>query len=469
MVIQEKADWPLDSARIKSYQLYEALYRGDHRKAFIQKIAMQLYARPDDGITYLVFGYPALIVHAVTGLLVTAPPVVSYAEKELAEALQGVMTRSRLDAVLLEACNAAGAHGDSLLCVRKRADGVVIEPRPAYCYFPEVNPDNCREALSESLAWEREWKGRKVVRVDRYLPSRVVMEAFELSGTKIGRQMDHAEVMEMTGSESVVVPTGVMDRNTLVHLPNVRPVNSYFGVSDYDGLVPLFEEANYRASQISRILDKHADPKMAGPPIHTGPDKRIDLSQGYFQTTGGEAPKYITWDAKLEAAFEHLNRIEAAIYSMSEVSKALATTAQGARYDSGRAFRMQFAQTLAKAARKRLYLDPALKEAVRLAVAMTLGRSYEETPEPNVRWRDGLPKDMATDSQTENNRIASKTTSRASAIMRLDDCSELAAQAELDRIDAEQQRFGGVEMPPEVETPEEPDEESEDDGSEEEA
>lgn len=470
MRLETGAAWPPDPDRIDKYDRFEQLYNGDHREAFKEAIAAKLYNKGADGLTYLVFAYPEIIVNILADLLVGAPPVISYEEKLFSDALAAVSKRSRLNCVLMELVQESGFRGDALFLVRRGPEGAVIESRPAYTYFPELHPDNCREVVSESLAWVRKWGEKEVVRVDRYLKSRIIREAYELNGGELGRQLDPADVMEMTGAESVVQPTGVLDRNTLVHMPNVRRGNSYFGRSDYDnGLVTLFEEANERASQISRILDKHADPKIAGSKLHVDPNGQAK-QLGYYETEDGQIPQYLVWNAQLPAAFDHLDRIENAIYATSRVSKALAVVASGGSFDSYRATRMQLIPTLAKRNRKQIYADPALKEAIRLALAIELQMPFAAVPEPNVRWRDGLPKDTSQDSTTEATRISSKTTSLRSAIQRLDDCSEETAKAELRRIAEEQAEFGNQPLPQNEPPEEEPDDSEEpEEGSEEDA
>ena len=70
-------------------------------------------------------------------------------------------------------------------------------------------------------------------------------------------------------------------------------------------------------------------------------------------------------------------------------------------------------------------------------MALEIGQSFAETPAPNIRWRDGLPKDLQEMAQTNATRIASGTLSRLSAVMLEMDCDEQTAAAELAEIEAE--------------------------------
>jgi len=460
-------EWPAEPDRIGRYRFFEQLYDGEHEKAFERKIYKPRSQAGGDGLTWLEFDYPRIIVDVATNLLVSEPPVISYADKTLNEALKRVTNRSRFSAILMEVAQGSAMRGDGVFVVRNSARGVVIEPQPAYSYYPELDPDNCREVLSEQLAWTRDFEGRQVLRVDRYENGQIVREAYWFRRMAVGARIAGTVLSRVLGGDEVI-PTGLKDRNTIVHVPNQRKDNDFFGKSDLGGGLPsLFGEINWRASQISKILDRHADPKMSGPKIKLPPGmENLDLSQSNYFAVGKDdpAPTYLIWDAQLISATEHYKRLETEILRHSETAAVLAGKIEGARFDSARAYRIQLAPTLAKNSRKRTHLDPAVKETLRIAVAMELGIRFEDVPDPSVRWRDGLPKDTAEASQTENNRIASKTSSRLSSIRRLDDCDEPTALEELERIAHEQEKFGAVEMPPttpESDTTPEPEDESE--------
>ena len=436
-MIYSGADWPPDSARINDYRRYLALYDGDHRDAFREKVAAQIYA--GDALTFLVCNYPRTIVNIPADLLVGAPPVISYEEKDLNDAWQQIQQDSHFDTALLEAVQDSRKLGDAVFVARRSGQQVLIETKPAYCFFPELDPDNVRVSQSQRLAWRRPFEGKDIVRVDRYEPGQVVREAWTLDGIKVGRRMIGAELARALGAAPEVETTGVADRSTLVHLPNGRSSKDFFGRSELGGgMEALFEEVDERLSQISRILDKHADPKMSGPPLAAGPGQVVNLSQAnYFPAVQGLETKYITWDAQLIAAFESYKHVVEEIWKHSQISPLLAGYVNGASYDSSRAFKLQMAATLLMMARAGLYLDAATRDVVRVALALKLGIPFADVPAPNIRWRDGLPKDLAELAQTNSTRIATGTLSRHTAIMAELDCDEATAAAELAKAEAE--------------------------------
>lgn len=450
--------WPPDRHRIEAYRRFESLYEGDHRAAFIENLAIKLYDKGRDGLTNLILDYPKSIVDIPAELLVSSPPIISYEDPEMNSAWQEIAERSQWDAALLELSQDTNMRGDGVIEVRNSADGVVVETKPAYCYFPSLSPSNVRVVTGEALAWTEKFDGSTIVRVDRYAAGTVAREAYRLDGVVLGQQLYGSDLGSALGGVEQLDSTGV-ERSTLVHVPNTRSSNKYFGHSDLGGGLPtLFEEVNERISQISRILDKHASPKMAGPSSLIGADGRVNLRGDFFGvSSGADPPLYLTWNAQLEAAFRALDAVIDEILKHSKISKLLMGFVNGASYDSARAYKMQLAPTLAKVAKKGIYLDGACRVAVRLAVAMRTGRTYAATPTPNIRWRDGLPKDLAELSTTNATRIANSTLSRRTAAMAEMDCDEATADAELAMVEAEQERFGGASMPvavPEITTPE---------------
>lgn len=453
------AAWPPDAERMEKYARYEHLYEGRHRDAFIEDYAARLKSGATlDDLKDRVLDYPRSIVDIPADLLVGQPPVISYEDKSLNDAWREIADRSGWDAALLELVQDTGMRGDGVLLARKTKDGAVLEPRPAYVYFPEVRRGNVRSVKAEALAWEDELDdGKMIVRVDRFDAAGIRREAYWLNETRtgLGERLAGHELARALGGDKEVEALSV-GRSTLVHLPNTRSSNSYFGRSDLGGGLPsLFREADMRITQIMRILDKHASPKMSGPSSLIDDNGIVNLSQDYFGIgTGETAPTYLTWNAQLEIALKALDVVIDQILAHAKISPLLMGFVNGASYDSARAFKMQLAATLAKVARKGLYVDIAVRSAVRLAVALQLGLTFAEVPQPNVRWRDGLPKDLAEMATTNGQRIGSGTLSLRSAIMAEMDCDEQTADSELLQVQADRRRFGEASAAPEIPTSE---------------
>lgn len=444
------AEWPPPghAERFDRYANFKKLFKSGVNEVLSKRIDYRLDRCTNKALAEtcaIVLDYPRLMSLVCANLLVGEPPLIFFSDNSHNEAWQHIANESDLWPTLLEAAVSTSYHGDGVLMARRRDDGeVVVEAKPAYTWFPELSADQCREVRKHVFAWELDAGGRKVLRVDEYLGGECRRTVYEKpKALRVGAQITGRKAEEIIGGPEIV-STG-LSVPPIVHLPNLRSPDEYFGESDYTpGLLTLFGAACNRISQIDLILDLHAEPKMAGPDI-TDPNGDVNpMAVQYYTIEGGGAdfhPRYITWDAKLDSAYKHLEKICEEILAQSEISRVLIGWVNGARYDSAQAFKLQFVPTLAKTARKRTYADPALKRVARMAVALKLGKPLKEIPFPLIQWQDGLPQDALQSAQVEQIRLLSGTTSVMSAIQRQDSCTEAAAQEEMDQIALEKAKL----------------------------
>ena len=115
-------------------------------------------------------------------------------------------------------------------------------------------------------------------------------------------------------------------------VPNWRLDDEFWGMSDYYDLEGIFDELNNRVSRISRVLDKHESPKLILPPGIMKWDEQYgrwyiekeDLEAIEVDPTEaekfGDLPRYLTWDAQLEAAFKQIDKLLEFAFIVSETS-----------------------------------------------------------------------------------------------------------------------------------------------------
>lgn len=472
--------WPPtdDLARLHRYKYFEQLFEADHKTAFADKSAKVPEELED--IIYLILDYPGLISRCCADFLFGEPPVFSVPANEsgaekVQEALKGLVKANNLLPTLYESELSASYRGDTVfyLSVRPRYPGgkpeVIIQERPACYYFVEKNPDNCREIVSEALAWEREFiqggQVKRALRVEHHVPGRIYNEAFLLDDvvpTYVPGQekskyfFDQYKVREHIPLEWLYekppkeeVPTKV-DQSLLIHVPNVRHGKDYWGVSDYaGGLDTLFDAANGRISKVSEYLDKHTAPHLIIPEGSnlTGPDGNIRVDEieaiKVDPEIGKTLPRLLTWDGQMVAAYEFLKMIAELIFKFSEISPAVFGEDKAGSIESGRAMKMRFIRTQAKISRKRMYMDPAVKRVLFLALALNhMHFNGPEPIEPQIIWQDGIPTDYTEAVANEKVRLEAGLTTKVAAIRRIDNVSEKEAQAELEAIREEKKEDG---------------------------
>ncbi len=463
--------WPPDQDRLKGYELREQLFEGDHQQAFRNKGAkLPKHLRKK---VYLEFDYPKLISTTYADLLFGEAPVLTLQGTGEQDALNQLVKENDLFNSLYEAELSCSFRGDSVFRVglAKGDDGipyVAIEEKPAYTYFVELDPDNRRRTLSQCLAWERPiQRGGDVyryLRVERHKPGIIENELYLIEGhTKIKRRVD-LSVLYPTNTPRPIEETGV-DFPLLFHFPNTRHGSRYWGQSDYTpGLINLFDEVNFRWTNVSSILDKHADPKMAVPFGMIKKDGSVKHSELNMMEVGPDDkdPRYLGYEPRLDSCFEEIETLEEKILMLADISPAMFGKDKAGNIESGRAMRQRFIRMLTRVLRKASYRQPRLQKM--LFAAMMLAHVWLKRAKPSglceVLWRNGLPSDDTELTDVAARQVEARIMSRFSAIRYARRVGPEEAQAEMDRIAAEQaaaapQESSGPPQGPEVvrETP----------------
>lgn len=210
---------------------------------------------------------------------------------------------------------------------------------------------------------------------------------------------------------------------------NIRAFNvsgTVYGYDDYVPLDALLAEIIVRVSQISAILDKHADPSLVGPVTMLKQDPKtgemyFEKGKFYGINPDDAKPEYLVWNGQLDAAFQQLEFLVNQLYIVSEMGAALTGGADGsANAVSGTAMRAKMVNPLAKARR----VSNALTLPVRRlfsVIGSGLPDIDSKTGEPgsgkdtdlpfahvSVQWEDGLPDDPR--EQIENCKLATGET-----------------------------------------------------------
>ena len=114
---------------------------------------------------------------------------------------------------------------------------------------------------------------------------------------------------------------------------------------------------------------------------------------------------------------------------------------------------------MAKAQRKRLYYDKALKEVIYIAQLLAKAHNIEvggvklkgEAVRPEIEWFDGIPQDIVEQVDVETKRLDAGLTSTKDAIMRIDGVDEKVAEQKVVEIQAENK----IDLPEPSVTPDE--------------
>ena len=472
--------WPPDGEadRLEKYNTNKQLFEGNHADVYATQFHRieRVIGNFEDVISYAVLAnFQKLLSVKTADLLLGEPPIITVGgdnpDQELINSIDKISKNSDLmntaDMLVID----VSRYGDGLFYIHKDADlkaGTIDVTQPPI-WFPVVSSDNVKKILYHVLAWRYDvevppngfWQSlfsdtksdkKSYLKVQIHSKGSYEERVYELevgTNTRIIKQ-------ESTNT----VNTG-LDDFAVIQVPNLITSDRVTGLDDYTDIDSLVSELEVRISQIARILDKHAAPSVQGPAAAIEKDPRTGewkLKMGsYFPRRSNDDPKveYLTWDAELDANFKIIDKIINLLYTISEMGSAIFGDMEGHKagnVPSGTALRRLMISPLAKAARIRKRLDPALKKAIKLCSQLGgEGVVNLKDAEINISWQDGLPADPLESAQIEQIRTGNKaTTSVESSIKRLDGLYGKALDEEIEKIDEDESKanpIGGQNFP----------------------
>lgn len=457
MTYLSKTDtWPptqKDRNRLEKYKENKELFEGSHDEAF-KDVQDKLNSNDVQAMTYLVMNYCGLLSKLSADMLFGESPEISGEEDAVDDRLKELMNQNNFFTNLYETALGSSYRGDACLKVRygKRSKfkddrEVLIVPQNPNYYFVEHAPEDIREIERKVIGWKfkmdttgNDVKDTKYLKIAVHEPNRIYNYLYEMNGQTVGKQVS-LDTNNIAPNLEEEQETGI-DDFLIVHIPNWRSDERYWGYSDYLDIKSLQDEANNRLSQISRVLDMHADPKMRGPAEAMDDEGRVPVTGSkYFPyERDGVKPEYITWSAKLESAFKQVDEILDAMFLVTETSPDAFGLEGSNLAESGRALKYRLMRLVSKIGRKRIYYDRGIKDILHLAQLMDVrhnGGNYE--PEvPSISWRDGLPDDFKEKSTITESLDRSDAISVEEKVRyNHPDWEEEKIQSEIGRIEAE--------------------------------
>lgn len=469
--LQRGMPWPppgdFGVERLRRYAENELLFRGKHE--LVYKDWVRLLREDQKATLELAVDFPGAVSRLFADLLFGETPRFAIGDMyDSAEQkwLDTLIEENGLHTLNYAAALAQSFRGDVIYKVRleEGRERAVIETVPASLWYPVVDPDNVKRIIGHVIAWEKireEGSGKnkpqkvRYLRAEIHLPGSVHQRLWRLEQSKegplvIGERADLRLFYDQPPPEDQ--ETGVAEP-LVVHVPNLELDNSPFGLDDYTAADTLFQELDIRLAQISRVLDKHVDPNMYGPPLGSDEDEerspvghRVARIGGrYFEVDSDQViPGYLVWDAQLSAAFEYLDRLLYALYIATDTNEAAFSLLKGGNVPSGTALKRLLMRPLARTNRKRVYFDWALRRVIKLAAKLEAANGRDLPIDPadlalQIDWRDGLPEDPEEAARIEQIRTGGKATSSVwSAIRRLDGGPPQSIEREIERIREEE-------------------------------
>jgi hypothetical protein len=443
---------PTEAERLERYAQNRLLFEGKHEQVY--KDWIRLLREDQQATLEMVLNWHKRLTLLFADLLLGEPPRIIAGDQDSEEqkALERLIEDNDLFNVAYEVALDVSRYGTGIFKIRYDGRAIIEGQQPAI-WFPVVKPDNIKEIQAHVLAWTYEEEAlergktvkKKYLQTEIHERGRITTAKYPIENNIIGPAIEQEET-ETDVDEFLVVPVN-----------NILTTDRVTGLDDYSDLDSIIQELEVRIAQISRILDKHADPNMYGPDTVLERDPATGQwgyrSGGKYFPVGKDEqpPGYVTWDGQLEAAFRQIDLLMEQLYILSETSAAAFGQLKSGLAESGTALRRLMMAPLAKVNRIRMRFDPALKEVLWLASILERAQGMAGAvvlENIHIDWKDGLPDDEQEVTQNETQRYTAGLTSLESSLRRLYGLEGEALQEEIDRIRSEQSGQGATGLPP---------------------
>lgn len=449
--------------RFEDYVRWREILRGNHAAAWNAKKALTRFY--DGSTDYMrdpviremlqtlsselsvVANLPRVIERKFASLTIRGFRLAVADDDKATETLASVLDQSGGWPLLHRCAYRLGGYGNAILTARRGDDGkVILDARDPWAWFPETDPADASRVLRHVFAWRYVYQDIEYLMQEIREPGKITRTANQLH-TAASTMLGAPVTWESLGFDPAIykpeeaLPTG----ETLVAVwRNVTDEESIFGDSDLLGNEPAANEVTARLSQISRILDQHADPKMQGPAsaLRTDPNTgkpKVEISGARFwprENADDPSFEYVTWDAQLAHAFEqYKNAIKLLCIGM-EMSPALLGMEEGAGVEATETLRLRAVSTVDAVEAKRQFATAGIKEAARLVLMLSGAKSDKPV---TVEYADALPPSRTeVADQVQKERLAGLL-SRKRAIKKLNpEMSDKDVDLEDERLQAEE-------------------------------
>lgn len=455
-------------------------------------------------MSYVNYNVFSLVSRLYADMIWGESPKVEFKDQQLQDWFDNWREEVDFDVKGYEASLSASYYGDAVFKVSTRETypgsgikQVVVDQIDPCIWFPDVDEESAEPPKSHTLLFEKKiGNDQRAYLLEIYTYGEIIYESYALNNgeykevdpnTYFADELANVATKTRTREDGEVqyyIETGCQ-YPLIVNIPNLGTPSHFFGVPDYsDDVKSLSYAINQNLTAIQSIIMKHADPMLVVPDSaikqaiqDIGADKTSRTAQNYgfgdtetFNTTvqtqpniakqavasqviqntkvmglpsdgSGIEPKYVTWDAQLEAIFTQIKELKESVMQACDVSPILINPDKSTGNLSGIALKRLAYSTINRAKRKQMYLKAGLKQLFYIVqeVAKNNGVIFPNAaPEtPTIRFNDGLPNDLAEMAQTQQLLLDAGIQTTKDAVAYVYDMNEQQAIAKVTEIDKE--------------------------------
>ncbi len=429
--------------RLSEYSEYKDLYEGDFNKAFSSTVMKIRKRYPlDDTISQSLININLFwaLTEFFKGFLTNQGISVNVDDKRQT-VWDEISDNNNFISVLKEVYIDNSRFGNGIFKIAFIDNEVKIFSVCPDCWIPVFNQGNLNDIAGHILVFPLEiienGVKKQFKKIEKHHKGYIENEIWTCVNGEIGRQLQPEE-MSLFNVEEIEDYSQIWDDFLVFPVKNTTESDSYFGESDYKRCKSIVEEIMLTISQNSKIINRHANPKLSGSEQNLEYDpvtnERIFPNTDFIKIgTDGVKPEYITANLQADAIQRHVDTLMNFFYILTKTPpQAYGLNIAGNM--SGESLRKIFLAALAKVDDiKQVSFTSAIQDVVKCAMA------FNSTPVKNVNvaWGEPIPADYSELVTTENSRVSAGTQSKLTTIMTLDNVSEEDAKAELDRIKEE--------------------------------
>ncbi len=388
-----KLKWDIeDSKRLQNYARYRELYRSEFSRPFRGVINKLIQRYPLQNTTAQTL-IEVNLFKSLTDFfkyLTTNNNFNIVVKGEGQQIWNQIAEDTNFISVLKEICVDNSRFGDALFKVAFQNNEVKIFSVCPDCWFPVFNNGNLNDLAGHILIFDIVNNGKLYKHIEKIHRGYIENEVWEVSNGVLANQIRDVEAFGLLPIDDF---SDKWNDFVLFPVKNTTESDSFFGESDYKSCESIVEEIMLTVSQNSKIINRHANPKLAGSVENTelNPltgERHFPNSDFITMGKDGQKPEYITADLQSDAIKTHIETLMQFFYILSK------TPPQAYGIDisanmSGESLKTILSSSLAKVKDIR---SVSLTNAIIKTVQCALSFAGFEYPLVSVEWDDSSSK-----------------------------------------------------------------------------
>ena len=311
-----------DSQRLQNYSRYRQLYRSEFARPFRGVLNKLLKRYPLQNTTAQTL-IEVNLFKSLTDFfkyLTTNKEFKIITDEQNQELWDKISADNNFISVLKEVCVDNSRFGDALFKVALRNDEVKIFSVCPDCWFPVFENGNLNELSGHILLFDIVYNGRPYKHVEKIHKGYIENEVWEVSNGILSRQITDITPFGLLPIDDF---SDKWDDFVLFHVKNTTESDTFYGESDYKSCESIVEEIMLTVSQNSKIINRHANPKLAGSIENTelNPltgERHFPNSDFITMGKDGQKPEYITADLQSDAIKTHIDTLMQFFYMLTK-------------------------------------------------------------------------------------------------------------------------------------------------------